>query len=293
VSAALLTMLAASAIPTLDAVYAEARRHDRAAFRFAPPGDARLTRLRALAADVFRALEPGAPPRELRERAAAEGLELGLARDAAGDVWVLREGEGRREGTGLYAFRPGGAPVCVQAPHTFFDEGTGPIALAVFADLRAGCLFVNTVHRYAPSSGGEHLADVAHAERTAFRAVTRGMLESVRWPIVQLHGFGPRGDVGRDVAAVVSDGASARREGAPAARLREALAKRLAPARVLLHGVDTGVLGGTTNVIGADAHRAGGAFLHVELSAAARRRLFDGGAGPLSAALAEALGGLP
>ncbi len=290
-SAVLLAMLAASAIPSLDAVYAEARRHDRAAFRFAPPDDARLARLRALTADVFRALEPGAPPRALRERTAAEGLDLGLARDAAGGVWVLREAGGRREGTGLYVFRPGGAPVCVQAPHTFFDEGTGPIALAVFADLRAGCLFVNTVHRHAPSSGGEHLADVAHAERTAFRAVTEGMLESVQWPIVQLHGFGEREEVGRDVAAVVSDGASVRPVGSPAARLRDALARRLAPARVLLHGVDTRALGGTTNIIGADARRAGGVFLHIELSAAARRRLRDGGAGPLSAALAEALGG--
>ncbi len=290
-SAILVAMLAASSIPSLDAVYAEARRHDRASFRFTPPDEARLARLRALAADVLRALGPGAPPRALRDRAATEGLDLALARDAAGDVWVLREVAGRREGTGLYAFRPGGAPVCVQAPHTFFDEGTGPIALAVFADLHAGCLFVNTVHRHAPSPGGELLADVAHAERTAFRAVTRGMLESVRWPIVQLHGFGGRDDVGRDVAAVVSDGADGRSEGSPVARLRDALARGLAPARVLLHGVDTRALGGTTNVIGADARRAGGLFLHIELSAAARRRLRDGGAAPLSSALAEVLGG--
>ncbi len=290
-SAILVAMLAASAIPSLDAVYADARRHDRAGFRFTPPDAARLARLRALAADIVRALGPGSPPPALRDRAAADGLDLALARDAAGDVWVLRESAGRREGTGLYAFRPEGAPICVQAPHTFFDEGTGPIALAVFADVKGACLFVNTVHRHAPSSGGEFLADVAHADRTAFRAVTQGMLESARWSIVQLHGFGERDDVGRDVAAVVSDGGSARCKGSPAARLRHALARRLAPGRVLLHGVDTRALGGTTNIIGADTRRAGGLFLHIELSAAARRRLRDGGAAPLSAALAEALGG--
>jgi hypothetical protein len=283
----------ASSVPTLDAVYADARRYDRAAFRFTPPDDVRLGRLRTLAAEVVRALGPQGPPRALRDRAAAEGLELGVARDAAGEVWVLREAAGRREGTGLYAFRPGGAPLCVQAPHTFFDEGTGPIALAVFADLHAGCLFVNTVHRYAPSSGGESLADAAHAERTAFRAVTQGMLEGARWAIVQLHGFGEHEQIGPEVAGVVSDGASARSDGSPAARLRDALARRLAPSRVLLHGVDTRALGGTTNVTGADARRAGTLFLHVELSASARRRLRHGGAAPLSAALAEVLGGRP
>jgi hypothetical protein len=285
----LLAMLAATPAQTLDAVYAEARRHDRAAFQFAPPCDEKLERLRALAAEIVRGLAPGPPPRALRDRAAAEGLDLGIARDAAGEVWVLREAGTRREGTGLYAFRPGGAQVCVQAPHTFFDEGTGPIALEVFASLRAGCLFVNTVHRHAPSPAGEGLADAAHAERTAYRAMTRGLLDAVRWAVVQLHGFAGHEELGAGAAAVVSDGASKRPEGAPAERLRDALSRRLAPARVLLYGVDASTLGATTNVEGADARKAGVTFLHLELSVATRRRLRDGGAEPLSAALAEAL----
>ncbi len=288
----LLAMLAATPPPSLDALYAEARRYDRAAFRFTPPGEARLGRLRALAAAVVRALAPGPPPPALEAQAAALGLELIRARDAAGEVWVLREPPGRREGTGLYAFRPGGAPLCLQAPHTFFDEGTGPISLAVFADLHAACLFVNTVHRHAPSPGGSGLADAAHAERTAYLAVTEGMLEAARWPVVQLHGFAERDSL-RDVAAVVSDGDRARPGDAPAVRLRRALARRLAPARVLLYGADVHELGGTGNVLGARARAAGVPFLHLELSAAARRRLRDGGAAPLSESLAEALGARP
>ena len=286
----LLAMLAATPAPTLDAVYAEARRHDRTTFRFTPLSGLRLERLRALAAEIARGLAPGEPPCALRDRAAAEGLDLGTARDAAGEVWVLREAGGRREGTGLYVFRAGGAPVCVQAPHTFFDEGTGPIALAVFAELRAGCLFVNTVHRHAPSPAGDGLADAAHAERSAYRSVTQGLVETVHWAVVQLHGFAGHDELGAGVAAVVSDGAAKRPEGAPAARLRDALSRRLAPARVLLYGVDASTLGATTNVEGADARRAGVVFLHVELSPAARRKLRDGGAEPLSASLAEALG---
>ncbi len=283
-------MLAATSPPPLDAVYAEARKYPHAAFRFEPPDEARLGRLRALAAATVRALAPGPPPPALAERAAAEGLELATARDAAGEVWVLREPAGRREGTGLYAFRPGGAPVCVQAPHTFFDEMTGPIALAVFADLRAACLFVNTVHRHAPSAGGEGLADAAHAERTAWRAVAEGVLEAAPWPMVQLHGFAERDSLGPDVAAVVSDGGATRPADAPAVRLRAALARRLAPARVLLYGADVRELGGTTNVLAPRARAAGVPFLHLELSAAARRRLRDGGAAPLSRSLAEVLG---
>ncbi len=285
----LLAMLAAAPTPTLDAVYSEARRHDRATFRFSPPPGPRLERLRSLAADIVRGLSSGGPPRTLRDRAAADGLELVTARDAAGEVWVLREAGGRREGTGLYVFRPGGAAVCVQAPHTFFDEGTGPIALAVFAGLRAACLFVNTVHRAAPSAAGDGLADAAHAGQTAFRAMTRGVLDAARWPVAQLHGFAGHDELGPGVAAVVSDGAAKRPEGAPAVRLRAALARRLAPGRVLLYGVDAHALGATTNVVGADVRHAGHSFLHVELSAAARRRLLDGGVTPLSAALAEAL----
>lgn len=285
----LLAMLLSAAAPPLDEVYAEARRYDRGSFRYAPPEEAQLARLRALAAEVVRGLAPGAPPDSLREKVAAAGLELQTSQDAAGALWVLREPPGRREGAGLYAFRPGGRPVCLQAPHTFFDEGTGPIALAVFADLRASCLFVNTVHRHAPSAAGEGLADAAHAERTAFRAVTQGMLDAARWPVVQIHGFAPRQGLGRGVAAVVSDGTSRRPDGSPAARLRSALARRLSPGRVLLYGVDTRELGATANVVGADVRRAGGVFLHVELARDARRRLGDRGAAPLAAALGEAL----
>ena len=37
--------------------------------------------------------------------------------------------------------------MCVQAPHTFFDKGTGPLALGVFRRLGAACLAVSTVDR--------------------------------------------------------------------------------------------------------------------------------------------------
>jgi hypothetical protein len=285
----LLAMLAATPAPTLDALYAEARRYDHTAFKFEPPCAERLLRLRSLAADLVRGLSPGQPTQALRDRAAAEGLELVQASDAAGLLWVLREAGGRRAGTGLYAFRPGGAPLCIQAPHTFFDEGTGQIALAAFAELRAGCLFVNTVHRHAPSAGGEGLADVAHAERSAYRSMTQGLLEGARWTVVQLHGFAGHDELGAGAGAVVSDGVATRPAGAPAARLRDALASRLAPLRVLLYGVDASTLGATTNVEGADVRRAGGSFLHLELSAVARRRLRDGGVAPLASALAKAL----
>ena len=147
--------------PGLEPLYRSARSYDRASFRFAPPTEDRLRSTRALVTELVRALRPGAPPAALVAAARAAGWTLEEAQDPAGQLWVLREPDGQREGAGFFAFRARGAPACVQAPHTFFDEGTGEIALALFARLHGGALFVNTVHRYAPSGAGEHAADGA------------------------------------------------------------------------------------------------------------------------------------
>ncbi len=39
-------------------------------------------------------------------------------------------------------------PLIVEAPHTFFDRGTLPVALAIFEAQRARALILNTSHRY-------------------------------------------------------------------------------------------------------------------------------------------------
>jgi hypothetical protein len=290
------TTTAPAAPPELGALYASARSYDKASFRWKRPTDGQLQQMRSLVQAVVRALGPEQPPPRLVAQALAAGFELTVARDAHGPVWTLHEPAGVRAGGGLYAFRPRGKgqPVCIQAPHTFFDQGTGDIALALFARLPADCLFVNTVHRYSTaatdSPGDEHPADVAHAAATWFAAANQGALDAAPFSIVQVHGFGagPEARALHDVRAIVADGQNTRAPDAPAVRLRAALAARLGPGKVRLYGVDADVLGATTNVQGKAARKAGAIFLHVEMSGDTRRALGDD-VGPLEIALRETL----
>ncbi|WP_437963610.1 hypothetical protein WMF04_28230 [Sorangium sp. So ce260] len=65
------------------------------------------------------------------------------------DLWVLSEDGSRRRGAAAVVLRVGTArPLIVEAPHTFFDRGTLPVALAVFEAQQARALIVNTSHRY-------------------------------------------------------------------------------------------------------------------------------------------------
>ncbi|XXX72256.1 hypothetical protein WMF30_31870 [Sorangium sp. So ce134] len=65
------------------------------------------------------------------------------------DLWVLSEDGSRRRGAAAVVLRTGAAaPLIVEAPHTFFDQGTLPIALAIFEAQQARALIVNTSHRY-------------------------------------------------------------------------------------------------------------------------------------------------
>jgi hypothetical protein len=303
VLAALLVVLgmsatAAGAPAALTDVYASARRYDRATFRWKSPSAAQLDDMRALVTAVAQAVRPGPPSAALVAQAKAAGFVLSEAVDGGGPLWVLHEPAGVRAGGGLYAFRPRGQgqPICIQAPHTFFDQGTGDIALALFAGLPADCLFVNTVHRHSPAAGpvdadDEHPADVAHGKATWFGAANAGALAAARFAIVQVHGFGAGQDpvALQGVRAIVADGQKTRASDAPAVRLRAALAARLPPPEsVRLYGVDADVLGATTNVQGKAARAAGSIFLHVEMSADTRRAL-GADVGPLSTALRETL----
>jgi hypothetical protein len=268
-------LIGAAALTPLREAYHSARAYERGSFRYAAPAAARLTKVRELFAALGRGLAPGAPPAALVARAREAGLELVHGSDEAGELWIVREPAGRRGGDGLYALRPGGFPVCVQAPHTFFDEGTGDVAVALFRTLGASCLSVNTVHRRE--------VDVAHAEASVFLAATEGLVAGARWPIVQVHGFGKNPAVPAGVVAVVSEGTRTPRL---ALRLQALLSRD--HGRVLLFPRDTRALGATTNREGHCARAAGVGFLHLEMSMAWRRTLRTEVA-PLARVLREAL----
>lgn len=270
----ILPLVMAAAVAPLHDAYRSALEYDRAAFRYRPPGAEQLGRVRRLFAALARTLAPGQPPPELVAQAKEAGLELVPGQDAGGEVWLVRELGEERAGAGFFALRADGLPVCIQAPHVFFDQGTGELALATFSALRASCLATNTVHR-------RHL-DVAHAEASLFLAATEGLLEGRRWPLVQLHGFAAS-SLPPEVAAVASEG---KRQAAHGSRLQQSL--RLEAGKTLLYPRDTRALGGTRNVEGARARAAGIPFLHLELSPAARDQLLENPL-PLVTALREAL----
>ncbi|HTN90285.1 MAG TPA: hypothetical protein VL242_41705 [Sorangium sp.] len=107
-----------------------------------PPDDAEDVPYVAWVAAVGLAAQNGQPP-----PAAPPGFAL---RPVPGrDLWVLSDDGPRRRGAAVVVLRAGpAAPLVVEAPHTFFDRGTLPIALAVFQAQRARALIVNTSHRY-------------------------------------------------------------------------------------------------------------------------------------------------
>ena len=199
---------------------------------------------------------------------------------------ALLELAGTRGMMGAYVFRMGptteGREIVLQAPHSFFDVGTGEIALETF--LRAGeqarALFVNTLHRHMQADGRkEHLAydpaDVAHNRDHPFSRATQGIaLAYEDLLVVQIHGFGQSREIeGVPAAEVVTSSGDPEQSGAHALRVQQELQNRLDVA-VARFPEDTRSLGATTNMQKAALEGYPGAdFLHLELSKDLRSRL--------------------
>lgn len=188
---------------------------------------------------------------------------------------ALTEAPGAARGWGAWIFRVGPAPgeVILQAPHTFFDMGTGPLALEALARHPFRALGFNTVHRGTKAGGeGEEPSDtdVAHNPNHPFQAVTRALERLGPLALVQLHGFKSDPETGT-ATVIVSNGTKDAE-----APLRDAVAESLA--RVLegvrVYPKDLSALGGTRNVQG-KAVRSWNAtpFLHLELSGSLRDKL--------------------
>lgn len=248
-----------------------ARRGGTDADRYVVPTDGERSAMRDA---VARILAGGASSRAVANAtASAAGYEIVDVPEISGAV-LLREIESRRRGGGAYVLRlDAGAHVVVQAPHTFFDEGTLPLACELFERARAAALFIDTAHRYKsaePDEKGEHPADVAHADASLFQAATDGALRaSPKLTAVQLHGFATRESAAR---LVVSSGANN-----PGDALVARAARLLAPiaGKTQRFPDDTLDLGATKNVQGKAVRDAGGRFLHVEMQAGLRRDLLS------------------
>lgn len=208
--------------------------------------------------------------------AAMEVVRWGVA---GGEYLVLREASGHERGTGAYVFRVGplaGPEVILQAPHAYYDENTGRIAVAMMFDPEGPhprALFVNTLQRYlrgAPVATSR--ADVCHRPEHLYgHATDRALAAMGAVGVVQLHGFDAAG-VPPGTRVIVSEARAA----APTPRL-EALGARLAEVfgeGVRVYHRDLERLGGTTNVQARIvAGHPGAWFAHLEMAPEVRLAL--------------------
>ena len=213
--------------------------------------------------------------------AAALGMQLSYLEVEQTKLWLLRDSADAPNGTGCFVFRDEPAPpgaILLQAPHVYFDVGTGYIAAALFmAPASAGrvhAVIGNTAHRYVQADGSkqrldQNLADAAHNAEHPMAHVSAALSAVFPLTIVQLHGFDADNHDLDQIDAVVSAGI------APATRAVSAAAQALRQSgfRVAVFPDDTQALGATTNVQGVSARLFQRGFVHIELATDVRDRL--------------------
>lgn len=273
------------------------------AFHYEPPSAQRGDRFATLVRELVGVASQGRVLARVIQRSQAcgfsvQGVDVGGAR-----YLVLTEPAQARSGAGAYVFRLGPATaereVVLQAPHVFFDRGSGEIALATFlgAGDRVRALFVNTAHRRAgaPTEGSiSGPADACRNPTHALARATDGVLDGLDGvDIIQIHGFRADREIEglRDVEAVVSAGDEGGSTPSSTA-VATGIATRLGVV-VARFPEDTSSLGATRNAQGASARaRGNAAFVHVELGASLRSRL-RGGAPGIDAFVVALLGEVP
>jgi len=228
------------------------------------------------------AREAGPAPVSAVESLARVGFLLETWRTPQDTFWVLRERPEQRRGAGAYLLRTGPASHdFIQAPHAYFDQGTGPLAAALFVcpppGTRPRLFATNTAHRFKGTPGGtreepDHPADVAHNPYHLFQRVTDLSAQNLaNLRVFQLHGFADSSENRRELVAVISDGS---RRPAPTVRRLSGRLATLLGTGVRLFPEETELLGATQN---AQARLLqsypGTTFIHLELSAGARRLL--------------------
>jgi hypothetical protein len=201
---------------------------------------------------------------------------------------VLKERLENKRGSGIVILRKNSPEArAIQVPHSFFDEGTLNIGLALFMTGNPRLLQVNTAHRYRTnndlspqptSEASDSLerptdtnrtisSDVAHFSNTFFLAAHRAFVDSAPNTItIQVHGFANSSAPDTDI--VVSAAKTRTQLQQVVIRLREELSLR-----AKLYPTDIRKLGGTTNVEAKYCVVKNACFAHLELSQSLRDRL--------------------
>lgn len=227
---------------------------------------------------------------EINQRANVVGFRVETWTIGEVRCLALLEARGQSRGAGAYLFRI--APqrdepvILLQAPHSFYDVGTGRLAAELFFAAKPGvrprALFTNTIHRYQLAPGDKfkrpiNPADVAHNREHAFSIATQAFIVAAgSAQVIQLHGFGKRDDDNDDdsqaIAMVVSAGIPAKSSPWSAA-IADALVEAFGPG-VKRFPEQVRVLGATTNVQGQLVrNRNPNGFVHIEMSGELRGQL--------------------
>lgn len=197
-----------------------------------------------------------------------------LVDDTESGLTLLIEQPMQRRGRGFFAFKKGNASA-LQMPHSFKDEMTREIGIALFQQGRFSAAAWNTTPRDFKLNGAMVDADMAHLTDTYFIAFSRAFAQHYpQGNILQLHGFVQekrRSAAAKDAAAILSNGT--RTPPPDLHKIARCLAKETG-ANILSYPYDVRELGATTNTIAAALRQQGfDKFFHLEMSRAFRTEL--------------------
>ena len=239
---------------------------------YAPPSEEEAREYR----QWLRHLGSALSERQLPARAPAPGFAAHWVDE--GRVWLMAEARDGSRGAGAVALRAApSVPLIVEAPHTFFDAKTLPVALTLFEVAKAQALVINTVHRGGVGDDAERAkrarsgnspADVAHQPDSYFHQAHAELVDV--WPaahVVQLHGYR---DEKAPQAKIIVSAAGTETSIVPLAR---ALNAELGPGTARIYPDEISLLGGTKNVQAQVSRRLGRKFVHLEISSSLRTQL--------------------
>lgn len=194
-------------------------------------------------------------------------LGFNLINEADSGLTLLVEQANKRRGRGFFTFRKGNASA-LEMPHSFKDEMTREIGLALFEQGNFSAAAWNTVPRRFTLDGANIDADMAHLTDTYFIAFSRAFAQRYsQGKVLQLHGFEQekrRHDAAKDADAILSNGT--RNPPAVLRTLATCLTKE-ARVNILTYPYDVRELGATTNTVAAALRQEGfDRFFHLEMS---------------------------
>lgn len=214
-------------------------------------------------------LSPEADREHIRSAWESAGFELHSVDRDGEEFWILSESPRKQFGRGIVAIRCSRfVPVMIQAPHSFFDLGTGEISLALFSQTQARACFWNSAHRRA--------ADLTKEEQSFLNAATAAFARTnPHGRIVQIHGFAQRENdhrFSRHLDLILSQGTNSPTESFLITA--HGIRRQCKPYVTAIYPLDVNELGGTLNQQRQVLLNEGFSdFMHCELSPLFRKGL--------------------